>query len=73
VMVRTKSGGQGERQTEGRRVSIAKYNNNGDLVTEWSFTTPDHRESTAVVDSEGRVYALFTSDTEMGVETFAEE
>jgi hypothetical protein len=73
VMVRTKSGGQGERQTAGRRVSIMKYNNNGDFVAEWAFTAPDHRESTAVVDADGKVYALFTSKTEMGVEIFIED
>ncbi len=73
VMVRTKSGGQGELQTEGRRVSIAKYNNNGDFVTDWSFTTPEHVESTAVVDDDGLVYALFRGPTEMGVEVFVEE
>ena len=74
VMVRTLAGYQGALQTDdGKKVSIMKYNNNGDLITGWSFSSPDHRETSAVVDEEGRVYALFVGSREMGVETFVEE
>ncbi len=74
VMVRTLSGGQGDIQTgSGKRVSIMKYNNNGDFITEWSFTAPEHRESTAAVDAQGHVYALFKGTNDMGVEVFVEE
>jgi len=74
VMVRSKGGYQGAVESGGpTRVSIAKYNNNGDYVTSWGFSAREHRETTAVVDREGRVYALFKGRTEMGVEIFAEE
>ena len=74
VMVRTLGGYQGALQTDdGKKVSIMKYNNNGDLITGWSFSSPDHRETSAVVDEEGRVYALFVGSREMGVEVFVEE
>ena len=74
VMVRTQAGYQGALQTgDGKRVSIMKYNNNGDFITGWSFSSPDHRETSAIVDEEGRVYALFKGSREMGVEIFVEE
>jgi hypothetical protein len=74
VMVRASGGYQGAFQTgDVKRVSIMKYNNNGDFITGWSFSSPDHRETTAVVDDEGRVYALFVGPREMGVEIFVEE
>ena len=74
VMVRTQAGYQGKLQTDdGKRISIMKYNNNGDYVTGWSFSAPEHRETSAVVDEEGRVYALFKGSREMGVEIFVEE
>jgi DNA-binding beta-propeller fold protein YncE len=76
VMVRTRAGYQGAIEAGGegpKRYSIMKYNNNGDLITGWAFTTPEHNETTAVVDNDGRVYALFKGKTEMGVETFEPE
>jgi len=74
VMVRTLEGYQGELlEGGGKRISIMKYNNNGDLITGWSFSAPEHRETTAVVDDQGRVYALFKGSTEMGVEVFVQE
>ncbi len=74
VMVRASAGYQGAFQTgDVKRVSIMKYNNNGDFITGWSFSSPDHRETSAVVDQEGRVYALFVGPREMGVEIFGEE
>lgn len=74
VIVRTKQEGEEESaRAEGKRVSIRKYNNNGDFITEWSLSTPDHWESSAVVDADGHVYALFKGTTGMGVEVFVEE
>lgn len=73
-MVRTKSGYQGAiSKAGGKDVSIAKYNNNGDYITSWAFSTPEHEETTCTVDDDGKVYALFTSKKELGVETFEEE
>ncbi|KAA3659171.1 MAG: hypothetical protein DWQ10_09420 [Calditrichaeota bacterium] len=74
IMVRGKGGYQGEFQRDqSKKISIMKYNNNGDYITGWSFTDPEHGESDAVVDDEGRVYALFTSAKEKGVEIFVQE
>ncbi|MCG3195748.1 MAG: hypothetical protein GHCLOJNM_00215 [bacterium] len=74
VTVRTKEGyDKGLQIGAGNRVSLMKYNNNGDYITSISFSAPEHRESSAVVDEEGRVYALFSAAEEMGVETFQEE
>jgi len=74
VMVRTREGYQGARvHGEARRLSVMKYNNNGDYITGWSFTAAEHRETTVTVAPDGRVYALFDGDREKGVETFIEE
>lgn len=72
LMVRNKEGGQGELQKKngGKRLSIMKYNNNGDYITGWSLSEPDHRESWAVVDVDGTVHSLFKGETRMGVQTF---
>lgn len=73
-MVRTKAGYQGAlAKSGGKDVSIVKYNNNGDYVTSWAFSAPEHEETTCVVDADGKVYALFTSAKDLGVETFQEE
>lgn len=72
-MVRAKTGYQGAlSKAGGKDVSIAKYNNNGDYITSWAFSTPEHEETTCTVDEDGTVYALFTSAKELGVETFRE-
>lgn len=74
VLVRGKGGYQGEFQRDqSKKVSIMKYNNNGDYITGWSFTDSEHGESDAVVDEDGRVYALFTSAKEKGVEIFVQQ
>jgi hypothetical protein len=73
-MVRTKEGYQGAwAKSGGKEVSIVKYNNNGDFVSAWAFSTPEHKETTSVVDADGNLYALFNGPKEMGVETFQEE
>ena len=53
------------------KLSLLKYNNNGDFVTDMTFTTREHKESSAVVDKAGRVYALFEGEREVGFEVFA--
>ncbi len=76
VMVRSKSGYQGALDAggkPGKRYSIMKYNNNGDYITGWAFSAPEHSETTAFADTDGRVYGLFGGDKEKGVETFVEE
>lgn len=75
VMVRTKGGYQNAFMEKGsdRPLSIMKFNNNGDFITAWSFSSEDHRETSATVDNQGRVYALFVGSKEMGVEIFGEE
>ncbi len=75
LMVRTKEGGQGELQKNatGRHISIMKYNNNGDFVTDLSMSSPDHKESWAVVADDGTVHSLFESETHVGVQTFVPE
>lgn len=75
VLVRNKEGYDGALQlgSRGERISIMKYNNNGDFVTSWGFSALEHRETTAVVDEQDRVYALFKGAREMGVEIFEEE
>ena len=72
LMVRNKEGGQGELQktTTGKKISIMKFNNNGDFITAWSLSEPDHRESWAVVADDGTVYSLFRGETHQGVQAF---
>jgi hypothetical protein len=53
------------------KVSVLKYNNNGDFVTDLTLTTREHKESSAVVDKAGRIYALFEGEHEVGFEVFA--
>ena len=62
-----KSGGE-------KPFSIMKYNNNGDLVTSWTHTLPQYRESWAVVAEDGTIYSLCVQKKkEVGVEVFVEE
>jgi len=76
VTIRTKEGedrGEGDIQRIGKRISFRKYNNHGDYITELSLAAPDYWETSAAVDADGHVYALFRGTNEMGVETFVEE
>ncbi len=75
VLVRNKEGYDGALQlgSRGERVSIMKFNNNGDYITRWGFSAAEHRETTAAIDSNDRVYALFKGADEVGVEIFEEE
>ncbi|MCC6682887.1 MAG: NHL repeat-containing protein [Phycisphaeraceae bacterium] len=71
VMVRNRSGYDNQLQTDGgRRLSVMKFNNNGDFVTGWSLEKPEHRESWAVVADDGTVYSLFQDAEHVGVQTF---
>jgi len=74
LLVRSKAGYQGAlQQNQGKKISIMKYNNNGDFITAWSFSNPEHSETEAVVDENGLVYALFVGEKEKGVEIFIEQ
>src|SRR5690606_17558901 len=73
LSVRSKGGYDGAIQSGGKHVSIMKFNNNGDFVTSWAYSTPEHSESEVVVADDGTVYALFISGKEVGVETFVQE
>jgi hypothetical protein len=69
-MVRTlKSTGPGG--GSGERIDFVKLNNNGDYVTAWALSEPDRPGTWAVVDDDGRGYALFRGETRAGVEIFA--
>lgn len=73
LMVRNKEGygGQLQKSTTGKKISIMKYNNNGDFITAWSLSKPDHEESWAVVADDGTVYSLFKGEKRIGVQVFA--
>jgi DNA-binding beta-propeller fold protein YncE len=72
ICVRTKEGYQGTLARGARnKVSIVKYNNNGDFITDITLSSPEHKESSAVVDDRGIVYALFEGKDAMGFEVFA--
>ncbi|MFH1737474.1 MAG: NHL repeat-containing protein [bacterium] len=58
---------------EGNRVSIMKYNNNGDYITSLSLSVSAHRESWAVIDNDGLVYTLYRGKDQMGVEILKEQ
>ncbi len=72
--VRTKAGYSGALESQaGKKVSIAKYNNNGDFICNLSLSVKEHTESWAAVDRDGNVYALFTGAGQAGVEVFAQQ
>lgn len=72
LCVRTKEGYGGQlAKGAANKLSLLKYNNNGDFVTDMTFTTREHKESSAIVDREGRIYALFEGEQEVGFEVFA--
>ena len=56
---------------EGNRVSVMKYNNNGDYVSSLTLGVKAHAENWAVVDKNGVVYSIFMGNERMGVESFA--
>ncbi len=71
LTVRTKAGyGGAFESNQGRKVSIAKYNNNGDFICNLSLSVPEHTESWCAVDQDGTIYALYKSKAKAGVEIF---
>ena len=74
LSVRNKGGYDGSIQASGGHYySIKKYNNNGDFICGWAYSTPEHSEAEVVVDKDGKVFALFNGSGLSGVETFAQE
>jgi streptogramin lyase len=74
LTVRTKAGYDGAVESNaGRKVSIAKYNNNGDFVCNMSMSVPEHTESWAAVDADGTIYSLFKSKKRAGVEILKQQ
>jgi hypothetical protein len=75
IMVRPKGGAQNARGESGNQKSksVLKYNNNGDFVTEWSYSDPNHQETTAAIDNIGVFYAMYLTKKEMVIEIFHEE
>ena len=74
LSVRSRGGYDGSIQgADEKRISIMKYNNNGDFVAGWAFSEEEHSESEVAVSADGRVYALFKGAGEAGVETFEQE
>lgn len=74
LTVRTKAGYDGAVESNlGRKVSIAKYNNNGDFVCNIRMSVPEHTESWATVDTDGTIYSLFKSRTKAGVEILKQQ
>ncbi len=54
-------------------VSILKYNDNGDFVTNLRLSTPDRHVSWVAVAKDGTVYALYKGKTEVGVQVLVEQ
>jgi sugar lactone lactonase YvrE len=74
VMARPAGGAQNTEveNASAETVSVRKYNNNGDFITEWGYSDPKHRETTAAVDDNDVFYGMYvTQDTV--VERFVEE
>lgn len=67
--LRCNGGYQGAYQADGSLISLAKYNNNGTLLAAWPLSGK-RSETSVAIDRDDKVYALFVSETEMGVEVF---
>ncbi len=67
------AGGYGGKleDNEGNRVSIQKYNNNGDYVSSLTLNVKAHAENWSIVDQNDEVYAIFVGNDRMGVEVFS--
>jgi len=67
------AGGYGGKleDNEGNRVSIQKYNNNGDYVSSLTLNVKAHAENWSIVDENDDVYAIFMGNDRMGVEVFS--
>lgn len=74
LTVRTKAGYDGAVESNvGRKVSIAKYNNNGDFICNIRMSVPEHTESWCFVDKDGTIYSLFKSRKRAGVEILKQQ
>jgi len=74
LTVRTRAGYDGAVESNlGRKVSIAKYNNNGDFLCHISLSVPEHAESWCAVDSDGTIYALYKGRKRAGVEILKQQ
>ncbi len=72
LMVRGSRGfGGAIEDNEGNNVSIMKFNNNGDHISNITLSVHAHKENWAEVDKDGTVYAIFESDDRVGFEIFA--
>jgi NHL repeat len=56
---------------EGNRVSVMKYNNNGDYVSSLTLSVKAHAENWAIVGRDGLVHSIYMGNERMGVQTFA--
>lgn len=54
-------------------VSVQKFNDNGDFVTNLRLSTPDRSARWVAVANNGTVYVLYSGKTETGVQVFKEE
>ncbi|MCK5591283.1 MAG: hypothetical protein KAI72_04940, partial [Candidatus Pacebacteria bacterium] len=59
--------------SEGKQISIIKYNNNGTFITAWGYSIPEHKEGEVAVADDGTLYGLFYGTEDNGVETFVQE
>ena len=74
VTVRTKAGYGGALENQqGKKLSILKFNNNGDYICSLSLSVKEHTESWAAVDDRGVIFALFTANDSAGVEIYQEQ
>ena len=73
IMARPKDGAQKSLSANEHSISVIKYNNNGDFITQWSYSDPKHRETTAAVDNNGVFHAMYVTSKEMIIEIFNEE
>jgi len=72
--VRTKAGYDGAVESNlGRKVSIAKYNNNGDFICDIRMSVPEHTERWCAVDADGTIYSLYKSRKRAGVEILKQQ
>jgi hypothetical protein len=72
VTVRTLAGYQGALESQaGKKLSLMKYNNNGDFISSLSLSVKEHIESWVAVDAQGHIHALYTSRDQAGVEIYA--
>ena len=71
AMVRGSRGYGGEVEvTEGKVVSMRKFNNNGDFVSALSLNVKAHAENWVYVDEKDYIYFIYKSGETMGFEIF---